>query len=245
MQNRILITIISIFTLFAGNLNEGHAGFEDYLDRAKKLFGQEEELTDGEIIRGLKEALEIGTANAVQVVSKVNGYYKNSEIKIPLPEDVQKAEKYVRLAGFGDLVDDFELSMNRAAEKAAPEAKSIFWDAIKQMRFDDARKILNGRDNEATLYFEDKTSARLAEVFKPIVGQVMSKVGVTRTYRDLNKKAQTIPFVDSFSFDLDQYVTDQALDGLFIMLAAEEKKIREDPAARVTDLLKKVFASKQ
>lgn len=112
------------------------------------------------------------------------------------------------------------------------------------MRFDDARKILNGRDNEATLYFEDKTSARLTEVFKPIVGQVMSEVGVTRTYKDLNKKAQTIPFVDSFSFDLDQYVTDRALDGLFVMLAAEEKKIREDPAARVTDLLKKVFGSK-
>jgi hypothetical protein len=140
------------------------------------------------------------------------------------------------------MVDDFEKSMNRAAEQAAPQAKSIFWDAIKQMSFDDARNILNGADNSATLYFEDKTSARLGDVFKPIVGQSMEQVGVTNTYKDLNQKAQSIPFVDKFSFDLDEYVTDKALNGLFVMLAAEEKKIREDPAARVTDLLKKVFA---
>jgi len=244
MKFRILIATLSICILFIPNFNEGYAGFQDFLKDAKKFLGQEEGLTENEIINGLKEALEIGISNAVGAVSKLDGYYKNPEIKIPLPNDVQKAEKYMRLAGFGNLVDDFELSMNRAAEQAAPEAKSIFWEAIKQMRFDDARKILNGRDNEATLYFEDKTSARLTEVFKPIVGQVMSEVGVTRTYKDLNKKAQTIPFVDSFSFDLDQYVTDRALDGLFVMLAAEEKKIREDPAARVTDLLKKVFGSK-
>jgi hypothetical protein len=243
MKHRILITLGSIFTLLVFNLYEGQAGFQDLVNEAKKFLGQEEGLTDSEIIKGLKQALEIGTAEAVQVVSKVNGYYKNPDIRIPLPEDVQKAEKFIRMAGYGDLVDDFELSMNRAAEQAAPEAKSIFWDAIKQMSFDDARKILNGADNAATIYFEDKTSARLSEVFKPIVGQTMSEVGVTNTYKDLNKKASNLPFVDSFSFDLDQYVTDQALDGLFVMLAAEEKKIREDPAARVTDLLKKVFAN--
>lgn len=244
MNHRIGMMVLSLFTLFAFSSYDGYAGFQDLLDSAKKILGQDEGLTESEIVKGLKEALEIGTSNAVGIVSKINGYYKNPYIKIPLPDDVQKVEEYMRLAGFGNLVDDFELSMNRAAEQAAPEAKSIFWDAIKQMRFDDASKILNGRDNEATLYFEDKTSARLTEVFKPIVGQAMSEVGVTRTYKDLNKKAQTIPFVDSFSFDLDQYVTDKALGGLFFMLAAEEKKIREDPAARVTDLLKKVFTSK-
>ncbi len=147
------------------------------------------------------------------------------------------------MAGFGGLVDDFELSMNRAAEQAAPEATGIFLEAIKRMTFDDARKILNGADNEATLYFENKTSAQLTEVFKPLVSQAMSQVGVTSTYKDLNNSARKIPYVDSFSFDLDQYVTDKALDGLFVMLAAEEKEIREDPAARVTDLLKKVFAN--
>jgi len=242
MKNRIFFVVVSIVFLLEFNLYDGHAGFQDLLKDAKKIFSSDEGLTESEIINGLKEALEIGTAQAVQIVSKANGYYKNPDIRIPLPDDVQKAEKYMRMAGFGDMVDDFELSMNRAAEQAAPQAKSIFWNAIKQMSFDDARNILNGADNSATLYFEDKTSARLGEVFKPIVGQSMEKVGVTGTYKDLNKKAKSLPMVDSFSFDLDQYVTDKALNGLFVMLAAEEKKIREDPAARVTDLLKKVFA---
>ena len=169
--------------------------------------------------------------------------YKDPEIKIPLPESVQKVEKLLRAIGYGDKVDSFELSMNRAAERAAPEAKSIFWDAITRMSFDDAGKILNGRDNEATLYFEDKTSDRLQEVFKPIVQDAMGEVGVTQSFQDLNAKAESMPFGKSLSFDLDQYVTDGALKGLFKMLAEEEKQIRTQPAARVTDLLKKVFAS--
>jgi hypothetical protein len=243
MTRRNLITIGSIFILLIFSLHAGHAGFQDFLEGAKKFFNQDEGLTDKEIVKGLKQALKIGTSNAVGIVSNMNGYYKNPEIRIPLPDDVQKVKKYFKMAGFGGLVDDFELSMNRAAEQAAPEAKSIFWDAVQQMTFVDARKILNGADNEATLYFESKTSAQLTEVFKPLVSQAMSQVGVTSTYKDLNNAARKIPFVDSFSFDLDQYVTDKALAGLFVMLAAEEKEIRENPAARVTDLLKKVFAN--
>ncbi len=243
MIRRNLITIGSIFILLIFSHHVGHAGFQDFLDRAKKLFSQDEGLTEKEIVKGLKQALKIGTSNAVGIVSKMNGYYQNPEIRIPLPDDVQKVKKYFKMAGFGGLVDDFELSMNRAAEQAAPEATGIFLEAIKRMTFDDARKILNGADNEATLYFENKTSAQLTEVFKPLVSQAMSQVGVTSTYKDLNNTARKIPYVDSFSFDLDQYVTDKALDGLFVMLAAEEKEIREDPAARVTDLLKKVFAN--
>ena len=132
--------------------------------------------------------------------------------------------------------------MNRAAESAAPEAKSLFWDSIKQMTFSDAKKILDGRENEATLYFKDKTWDRLQGIFKPIVHNAMAGVGVTKSYQDLETKVRSIPFADRISsFDLDQYVTDKALDGLFLMLADEEAKIRKDPAARVTDLLKKVF----
>jgi hypothetical protein len=243
MNHRHLITIGSTFILLAFSLHAGHAGFQDFLEGAKKFFSQEEGLTEKEIIKGLKQALNIGTSNAVGIVSKLNGYYKNPEIRSPLPDDVQKVKKYFKMAGFGGLVDDFELSMNRAAEQAAPEATGIFLDAIKKMTFADARKILDGADNEATLYFENKTSTQLTAVFKPLVSQAMSQVGVTSTYKDLNDTARKIPFVDSFSFDLDQYVTDKALDGLFVMLAAEEKQIREDPAARVTDLLKKVFAN--
>ena len=155
-----------------------------------------------------------------------------------------QAEKLLRAAGFGNQVDKFELSMNRAAERAAPEAKTIFLDAVKQMSFTDARQILDGPDDAATQYFQDKTSGRLQEIFKPITHQAMSEVGVTSAYQSLDNKIKTIPFADRMSFDLDQYVTDKALNGLYLTLAEEEKKIRQDPAARVTDLLKKVFGSK-
>jgi len=201
-------------------------------------------LSEETIVKGLKEALEIGTENAVGLVSQVDGYYKNSSIRIPLPGQVEKAESVLRAAGYGDKVDAFEKSMNRAAERAAPEAKGLFWDAIKQMNFADARKILEGREDEATRYFKDKTSPRLHEIFKPIVHDSMGEVGATRYYQDLDQKLSSIPFAEKFRFDLDEYVTNVALDGLFYMVAQEEKKIRQDPAARVTDLLKELFGQR-
>jgi hypothetical protein len=220
-----------------------HAGLDDIFKDIKKSVGLGGDLSESKIVEGLKEALEIGTSNAVKTVSKRNGYYKNPDIEIPLPSSVKKMEKLLRTAGYGSQVDAFELSMNRAAEHAAPQAKSLFWDAIKQMNVTDARKILDGRDNEATLHFRDKTQDQLEKIFKPIVHKSMSQVGVTRSYQDLDAAVRSIPFADSLSFDLDQYVTDQALDGLFFMLAEEERKIRQDPAARVTDLLKDVFGN--
>ena len=240
MTFRILIPILYIFCIFTFD-NQVHAGFQDFLKKAMKTVGGEQSLTNDEIVKGLKEALEIGTSTAVNTVSITDGYLKNPQIKIPLPDNVKKVDKLLRATGFGDQVDEFELSMNRAAERAAPEAKNIFWEAIKQMTFTDAREILDGQDNSATLYFEDKTSDRLQEIFKPITHQAMSEVGTTRYYQTLDDKIKTIPFADQMSFDLDQYVTEKALSGLFLMLAEEEKKIRQDPAARVTDLLKKVF----
>ena len=194
-------------------------------------------------IEGVLNRVQVGTTNAVGIVSKANGYYGNPKIKIPLPGEVQKIEKVLRVAGFGQKVDEFELSMNRAAEKAAPEAKGLFWDSIKKMSISDAQKILKGRDNEATLYFKEKTWDRLQDIFKPAVHSAMSQVGTTRSYQALNDKIRTIPFADKLNFDLDQYVTTKALDGLFIMVAEEERKIRQNPAARVTDILKKVFGS--
>ena len=221
---------------------KAQAGLGDILKDASEIFTSGEGLSQSDIINGLKEALHIGTENAVSLTSKVDGYYKNPSIKIPLPESVKKVERVLRVAGYGEEVDGFVLSMNRAAERAAPEAKSLFWDSIKQMTFSDAKKILNGRENEATLYFKDKTWGRLQGIFKPIVHNAMAGVGVTKSYQNLEAKVRSIPFADKISsFDLDQYVTDKALDGLFLMLADEEAKIRKDPAARVTDLLKKVF----
>lgn len=242
MTFRIQILTLSIIGIMSFS-SQLHAGFQDFIKDTMKSMEGANGLTNDEIANGLKEALEIGTRNAVQTVSKTDGYFNNPLIKIPLPENVQKAEKLLRATGFGNQVDAFELSMNRAAERAAPEAQSIFWDAIKEMTFTDAREILDGPDNAATLYFKEKTSGRLQEIFKPITHQAMSEVGATRQYQSLDDKMKTIPLADSMRFDLDQYVTDKALGGLFLMLAEEEQKIRQDPTARVTDLLQKVFAS--
>ena len=219
------------------------AGYQDHLNNAMKALGGGKGLTNDDIVDGLKEALEVGTRKAVETVSQTDGYFKNPLIKIPLPENVQKVEKLLRAGGLGSQVEAFELSMNRAAERAAPGARAIFWDAIRQMTFADAREILDGSDDAATRYFRQKTSGRLQTLFEPITHQAMSEVGVTRSYQTLDAKIQTIPFADQMSLDLDQYVTDKALDGLFLMLAEEEKRIRRDPAARVTDILQKVFAA--
>ena len=219
------------------------AGLNDFLKQIQTSVFPGASLSNSDIIEGLKQALEVGTANAVKTVSVIDGYYQNTDIKIPLPAQVQKVEKILRTTGFGAQIDRFELSMNRAAERAAPEAKRIFLSAIKGMRFDDAKRILNGRENEATLYFQEKTFGELQTVFKPIARNAMSEVGVTRSYQQLDASVRRIPFADRLTFDLDQYVTDKALDGLFFMVATEEKKIRDNPAARVTDLLRKVFGS--
>jgi hypothetical protein len=242
---KLRIVLAGAFCLLLGvvAVSLSHAGFQDLFKGAMKTLGVDQGLSEDDIVKGLKEALEVGTNNAVALVSRNNGYFKNSKIKIPLPQNVQKAEKLLRGVGFSRQIDEFELSMNRAAERAAPKAKSIFWDAIKKMTFADARNILDGQDDAATSYFRQKTSTQLQSAFKPVVNQSMSEVGVTQAYKTVDQKIRTLPFTESLSFDLDQYVTDKALDGLFLMLAEEEKKIRQDPAARVTDLLKKVFGS--
>lgn len=231
------ILIVLALTQFA----QAQSPWGDLLKGAQKTLGIGRPLSDSKIVAGLKEALQIGTSNTVSTVSTVGGYFNNPKIKIPLPGMIQKVENIIRVAGFGSQLDTFELSMNQAAEKAAPEAKDIFWAAIKQMTITDARKILDGPDNAATLFFKEKTYSRLTEIFKPIVHQSMASVGVTRTYQDLEQKITSIPFIGSPNLDLNQYVNDKALDGLFFMLGEEEKKIRQDPAARVTDLLKEVF----
>ena len=217
------------------------AGFGDMLKGVAKTFGGGG-ATDSDIVAGLRQALEIGTEAAVTSLSAVDGYYGNPQVKIPLPPSVLKMESVLRATGFGGQLDAFELTMNRAAEKAAPEAKALFWDAIGGMSFADAKKILNGREDEATRYFREKTSPGLTSVFKPIVGEAVDSVGVTRTYKDLNDRISTLPFAQAFSVDLDDYVTRYALDGLFVLIAEEEANIRRDPSARVTELLKKVFS---
>ena len=192
-------------------------------------------------VSGLKEALSIGTENAVKMVSKTNGYFGNQMVKILLPDKIQKVADAVAKLGFQEEVDSFILSMNRAAEAAAPKATSLFVNAIKAMSFDDARKIFQGGDTAATEYFKGKTSKKLYDEFKPVVVSNMNKVGVTKAYKDMMTPYESLPLVPKESMDLDHYVTNKALDGLFLMVGQEEKKIRTNPAARVTDLLKTVF----
>jgi hypothetical protein len=242
MKTKIQLIIVCVCLIPAVLASEAYPGFENFFKDAMKSLGLEQTLSEKDIIDGLKQALEIGTGEAVALVSKKNGYLNNPKIKIPLPENVQKAESILRNLGLGSKVDEFEQSMNRAAERAAPRAKSVFWDAIRKMTFTDARQILDGQDDAATVYFQKKTATQLQETFQPIVNQAMSEVGVTQAYQSVDRKIRALPYTQSLSFDLDAYVTDKALDGLFLMLAEEEKKIRRDPTARVTDLLKKVFA---
>ena len=189
----------------------------------------------------LKEALQVGTANAVKLTGRTDGYFRNDAIKILLPEQLRTLASGLRAVGLGAQVDELVLGMNRAAERAAPRAQAIFWDAIGAMTIDDARSILNGGDTAATQYFRTKTSDPLAASFRPIVEQAMGEVGVTRHYRELFARAQAIPFLKVEAYDLDRYVVGKALDGLFHVVADEERKIRTNPAARVTDLLREVF----
>mgnify|MGYP002388815751 FL=1 len=197
----------------------------------------------GTVASGLKEALSVGTKNAVSVLSKANGYFGNEAVKILLPENVRRVGDALRMAGYQKEVDAFVLSMNRAAEKAAPKAADIFAGAIQSMSVDDAQKILNGGNTAATEYFKSKTSSQLFDAFKPDISQSMNEVGVTKAYKAMTDRYTTMmPFAKMDSLDLDKYVTDKSLDGLFYMVGQEEAKIRTNPAARTTELLKKVFA---
>jgi hypothetical protein len=213
------------------------------LDRIFKGLGigQKAGLSDAKIGSALKEALKIGTENAVNLTGKKDGYFLNQAIKILMPEKLRTLEKGLRAVGYGPQVDEFVLSMNRAAERAAPSAKQIFWDALGEMTFEDARKILSGNETAATDYFKGKTTDKLTTAFRPVVDKAMNEVGVTRQYNELMDRFHAIPFVKKETFDLDSYVVTKALDGLFHVLGDEEKKIRTNPEARVTDLLKEVF----
>jgi Protein of unknown function (DUF4197) len=207
----------------------------------KRLGLKRAPLSDERVASGLREALQVGTRNAVKLTGRPDGYFRNEAIKILMPERLHTIEKGLRRVGYGRQVDEFVLSMNRAAERAAPLAKDIFWNAIRQLSFDDARHILSGGDSAATEYFRRKTSDELTVAFRPVVEQSMNEVGATRRYEDLTRRAQSVPFVRIQTLDIGEYVVAKALDGLFHVLSDEERKIRTDPAARVTSLLKEVF----
>jgi hypothetical protein len=198
-------------------------------------------LSDAKIGAGLKEALQVATEKTVSLTGRTDGYFANQAIKILMPEKLRSFETGLRAVGYGGQIDELVLGMNRAAEQAAPRAKQIFFDAIGGMSFDDARKLLNGGDTAATEYFRGKTTPRLSTAFRPVVEQSMNQVGVSRQYKDLVGRFESIPFARSQAFDLDGYVVEKGLGGLFTVLGEQEKQIRTNPTARATDLLKEVF----
>ncbi len=195
-----------------------------------------------EMSLGLKQALELGTGYSTQRLSAKDGYLGNLAVKIFLPEEAKQAEKALRAIGLNSLVDNAITSLNRAAEDAAQEAKPIFVNAIKQMSFQDVTNILLGKQDAATLYFKRTTSNALAGKFRPIVSSSLNKVNATKYWGDLTTSYNRLPLVKPINTDLTGYVTDQAIDGLFIEIAKEELKIRENLGARSTSLLQKVFA---
>jgi len=199
-------------------------------------------LSESKVASGLKQALQVGSENAVKIVGKPNGYFGNEAIKIVMPKDLHPLESGMRAIGFGPKIDEFILSMNRSAEAAAPAARKIFIDAILAMSFDDAKRILAGDNTAATEYFKQKTTGQLTDAFTPVVKRTMEENGTVRQYDSLTEQYKNIPFASSKSLDIDHYVVSKALDGLFYELSEQEKQIRTNPAARTTDLLKEVFA---
>lgn len=201
----------------------------------------EEKLTTEDVARGLKEALTNGITNGANKASAVNGFLGNPQIKIPFPPDVKKVEDKLRQIGMGNQVDKFIETLNRGAEEAAKEAKPIFVSAITSMTIQDAWGILKGENNAATQYLQKTTSTQLREKFKPVIKQALDKTSATKYYTDIVNAYNKLPLVDKVNPNLEDYATDRALSGLFTLVAQEELKIREDPVARTTDLLKRVF----
>jgi hypothetical protein len=200
-------------------------------------------LSNADVVKGLKEALTQGAGKGSDKVSKLDGYFKDAAIKILMPPDALKAEKKLRELGLGHIADKAILSINRAAEDAAVKAKPIFVTAITQMTFNDAMSILKGPQNAATEYLKRTTNAKLVSAFKPVIENSLQKVNATKYWADLINTYNKLPLVQKINPDLSGFVTDKAIQGIFMKVADEEKNIRVNPAARVTAILQKVFGS--
>lgn len=221
-----------------------------FLDKAKKLLGDQNLLSPGtaplsteEIGAGLREALRVGTERVVAQVGAFDGFNADPQIHIPLPGVLKDVQSALRTVGMSRLADDLETRLNRAAETAAPEAKELFWQAIRQMTLDDVRKIYDGPDDAATQYFKGKMSPELARRLRPIVDDSLAQVGAIKSYDDMMSRYRAMPFVPDVKADLSDHVVAKAMDGIFHYVAKEEAAIRNEPAARTTALLKRVFGS--
>jgi hypothetical protein len=237
-MKKFLFTAASFLVFLSFSLNA-----QNIDDVMKVVTGKPAGLSEKDAADGIKEALIKGTNTGVDIVSKVNGYFGNPEIKIPFPESAKEVEKKLRAIGMGSQVDETILSLNRAAEDAAKSAAPVFVSAVKGMTVTDAVNIVKGKNNAATQYLARTTTPELKKQFSPIIKASLDKVDATRLWSQLMTAYNQIPFVTKQNPDLTDYVTGKAIDGLFVMIAKEELKIRQDPLARTTELLKKVFGN--
>lgn len=204
---------------------------------------QLENITNREAINALKTALDKGSRAAVDQLGRVDGFFGDARVKIPLPESMKRAERTMRRFGMGKYPDELVLAMNRAAEAAVPEAKQLFVDSVRKMTVTDAKGILTGGDTAGTEYFKRTTSDQLRKRFLPIVKKSTEKVGLAQTYNQYAQQAAAFGLVKAEHANVDAYVTQKALDGLYFMVAEEEKKIRKDPVGTASSILKKVFGA--
>lgn len=240
--------IVMAFAAFALGLGlAAPAGAIDLLKSVEEavegLGGSSGALSDQEIGDGLVEALRVGTERVVGQVSAADGYNLDPDIHIPLPGALKDVQKVLKSIGMSDLTDDLELRLNRAAEAAAPEAQELFWEAIGEMSFEDVQQIYNGPDDAATRYFQDKMTPPLTERMQPVVDRSLADVGAIRSYDKMMKQYESVPFVPDAKADLSSYVVRSAMDGIFHYVAIEEAAIRNNPTARTTELLQKVFGA--
>lgn len=247
-------SVLAIVVTLSFSSSVHAAGWLDALGFGQKSTNQSSNLpalSQDQVIAGLKEALGKGVQQAVSRLGHEGGFLTNLNVKIPIPEKLHTVEKTLRALKQDKLADDFVITMNHAAEQAVPEAASVFGEAIKVMSIEDAKTILTGTNNAATQYFRKVTETNLFEKFLPVVKKATDQTGVTAAYKKFMAKAGDGSAFGSFgrsllqteSIDVDAYVTNKALDGLFRMVAEEEKRIRENPVARTSDLLKKVFGA--
>ena len=210
---------------------------------AAPALGQLERLTQRDALAGLKAALERGSRAAVAELGRTDGFFGNPQVKIPLPESLERTEKLARRLGFSNEVDELVVAMNRAAEAAVPEARKLLLDSVKKMTVQDAKGILTGGDTAGTAYFRRTADKTLHDRFLPIVSTATEKVGVAQRYKEFARPAAALGLVKTEHADLDEYVTQKALEGLYFMLGEEEKKIRKDPVGTGSAILRKVFGA--
>tara|TARA_B100000676_G_C18075997_1_gene847676 strand:+ start:2643 stop:3398 length:756 start_codon:yes stop_codon:yes gene_type:complete len=243
-KNIVMKNIIFVGFLFSALIGKTQFNLESIKDKSKSVVSsvKKTSLSDDEIIQGLKEALNVGIEKAGAKASQAGGFNNNQIIRIPFPEEAKKMEDKLRYIGMGSQIDTFENALNRAAEKAAKEAAPVFIAAIKSMNVNDGLSILKGEDDAATKYLNKTTSDSLYKAFKPIIQKALKSVKVTQYWNPLVSRYNKIPLTTKVNPDLEDYTTKKAIEGLFKLLAKEEKAIRSQPSARVTDLLKKVFS---